>query len=72
MLIGNIPKAYPLFLKGDTVDHLKWIAKTLGRQRNADVSVSEAVEYLVSRHWMKTQKRIMEKRAERALAARAG
>lgn len=52
----NVRHAYPLMLKTDTIDYIKWIAKGLSVQRNQDVSVSEAVEYLVQRHWIKMQK----------------
>ena len=48
--------AAPLFLAEDTLVHLDWIAQQLSGQRNASTSRSEAVEWLVKRHWMKMQK----------------
>ncbi len=46
--------ALTLFLEGDTVDHIDWIAKQLARQRNVEmVSRSDAVAWLALRHWKK-------------------
>lgn len=40
-----------MFLESDTIDHIDWTKKQLGFQRKAEVSRSEAVEYIVQRHW---------------------
>lgn len=60
--LGNQTHTLPLFLKADTVEHLDWLAKQLSRQRNKEVTRSEAIEYLALRHWMKVQTRLAEKR----------
>ena len=52
--------ACALMLKTDTIEYLDWVAAQLSRQRNAEVSRSEAVEYIVSRHWMKQKTRAVE------------
>lgn len=50
--------AVPLFLEDDTVDHIEWIAQQLSQQRNMTVSRSDAVAWLVKRHWVKMQKKL--------------
>jgi len=55
--------AIALMLETDTIDWLDVVAKNLSRQRKTDVSRSEAIEYIILRHWMKIQKRTAEKRS---------
>jgi hypothetical protein len=50
-----------MFLESDTIDHIDWVSRQLGYQRKRDVSRSEAMEYLVERHW----KFVIKKQAER-------
>lgn len=57
--------ALPLFLEEDTLEHIDWIARRLSEERNATVSRSEAVSWLVNWHWKKVMKKL-------ALARRQG
>lgn len=61
--------AIPLMLETDTVEHVDWFAKQLARQRNRDVSRSEAIEYIVARHWRKTAVRAVAAKIDRAKAS---
>lgn len=47
--------AVPLFLEDDTVVHLDLLAGAMSQRFNRTVSRSEAVEWLVMRHWKKMQ-----------------
>lgn len=57
----------PLFIESDTIDHIDWTAKQLGFQRKRDVSRSEAVEYIVQRHWKYVLKKQASKQHERKI-----
>lgn len=64
--------AVALLLKTDTVDWIDYVGKNLSRQRGTEQSRSDVVEYIIGRHWMKTQKRISEERHEKNLDKRYG
>lgn len=68
--LGKLRHTMPLMLQADTIDYLNWIKAGLSKQRNAEVSVSETVEYLVQRHWIKMQKLHGEQRHERKVERR--
>jgi len=59
-----------LFLPQDTVDHLDRIATSLAKKRNdgSNPNRSEAVKWLVYKHWKKTMVRRAEKLDERRAA----
>lgn len=50
-------QAVPLFLEDDTLAHIDWLAEKLSRKKNAKISRSDAVSFLVRAHWMQVQKR---------------
>lgn len=54
----------PLFLQQDTIDHLDRLAHALAKKRGAVPNRSEAVEYLVLKHWKAWQIKRANKRAE--------
>lgn len=54
--------ATTLLLDTDTRDWLKTVASNLSRQRNTEVTMSEACELVCRLHWKKTMKRLADQR----------
>ena len=50
-------QAIPLFLEDDTVTHIDWIVDQMGRRRGNTAARSDAVRWLVRRHWKEMQKK---------------
>jgi hypothetical protein len=57
-----------LILETDNIDFAKGVAQQLSRQRKRDVSVSEAVDFIIALYWKKTLKRM----ADQKFADRVG
>jgi hypothetical protein len=57
-----------VFLETDSIDWFKVIARNLSRQRNREVTLSEAIDYVSQRHWKKTVQRL----ADQAHADKVG
>lgn len=53
-----------LLLEMDTINWLDTVAKNLSRQRNREVTKSEAADHLIQRHWKKILLREQAKRHE--------
>lgn len=51
-----------LILETDNIDFARGVAAQLSRQRNREVSLSEAVDFIISMYWKKTVKRMMDQR----------
>lgn len=68
MNVIGLRHAVPIMLKATDVEYLDFLANGLSAQRNASVSRSEAVEFLIDRHKVKLQKQIVEKRHDRKVA----
>lgn len=70
--IGKIIHSVTLHLPADTVEWIDDVAAGLSRTRQAAVTRSEAVTFMVQRHWVKVMKRTAEKRSERSLGPKLG
>lgn len=66
----NIRRAVPIMLTASDIDYLNFIAKHLSKQRNCDVSMSEAVSFLVKRHAVKMQKQLLDQQYDRKIEAK--
>jgi len=51
-----------LFLDTDTIDWAKKVQATLSRQRNREVSQSEAFDYISQSHWKKHIQRLVDQK----------
>ena len=56
------PVLTPLFLELDTLNFLHAIKNNLSRQRNAEQSVSDAVEFIIGMYYKKTIKRLVDQK----------
>jgi|GEM_PF-4586804 len=54
--------AITLLLSTDAIDWAKTVQKNLARQRNCEVSLSEAFDYISQSHWKKTLKRMIDQK----------
>ena len=53
-----------LFLPTDTWDHIDALAVAMSRQKQRQISRSDAVQWLVLQHWKKTQIKKVKKMAD--------
>lgn len=60
--IHKLLHAVPLLLDRDTIEYMDWLGKRLSEQWKRDVSRSEVCRYIFQRHYIKTQKRALDKK----------
>ena len=51
-----------VFVEMDTRNWFETVAATLSRQREKEVTLAEAIDYVSKSHWSKTMKRAMDQR----------
>ncbi len=56
------PILTPLFLEMDTLNFLHMLKDNLARQRNAEQSLSDAVEFVCGMYYKKTIKRLVDQK----------
>jgi len=61
-------KAIPLFLRDDVVSFIDNVAKHRSAKANREVSRSEVVDDIVTKHWINIQKAKANKRFDNKLA----
>lgn len=62
---SSLPYKIVVFLPQDTIDHMDALARTIGKQNDAQPTRSEAVKYLVRQHWKKAMVKKLEKKVDK-------